>query len=145
LRTAPAIALLLLVAPAAGPVQAEPRVGSFRVVVNPGNPLTAVERQFVLDAFLKRATRWENGDALHPVDLIADSPVRRRFSQDVLGRPVSAIQSYWQQAIFSGRDVPPPELDTDEAVIQYVLKYRGAVGYVSETADTHAVKIVTVK
>jgi hypothetical protein len=138
-------ALLVLLAPATGPVRAEPRPGSFRVIVHPGNPTSGVERQFLLDAFLKHVTRWEGGEAIHPVDLNADAPARRRFSAEVLGRSVGAIQSYWQQAIFSGRDIPPPEFDSDEAVVQYVLKYRGAIGYVSETADVRAVKVLAVR
>jgi hypothetical protein len=38
-----------------------------------------------------------------------------------------------------------PELDTDEAVIRYVQSRRGAVGYVSESAVTSAVKVVAVR
>jgi ABC-type phosphate transport system substrate-binding protein len=138
------IALLLLTSPA--PLaQAQARAPSFRVIVNPSNPSSTVDRHFLLDVFLKRATRWDNGEATHPVDLSADSPARRKFSSEVLGRPVSAIQSFWQQAIFSGRDVPPPELETEEAVVQYVLKHRGGVGYVSDGTDISAVKSVVVK
>jgi len=47
---------------------------------------------------------------------------------------VEAVRRYWQQCIFSGRSVPPPELDSDEAIVRYVAKYRGAVGYVSADA-----------
>jgi ABC-type phosphate transport system substrate-binding protein len=137
--------LVLLIAHPVGPVHAEPHAASFRVIVNPGNPTSSADRQFLLDAFLKRVTRWENGDAIHTVDLNADSPVRRKFSAEVLGRSVTAVQSYWQQAIFSGRDVPPPELDSDEAVVQYVLRYPGALGYVSDAADVRAVKILGVR
>ena len=49
------------------------------------------------------------------------------------------------QAIFSGRGVPPPELDSDEAVIRFVLKYPGAIGYVSAGADIGAAKPLHVR
>jgi hypothetical protein len=51
-----------------------------------------------------------------------------------LKRTVAAVRSYWQQRIFSGRDVPPPELDSDASVIAYVERTPGAVGYVSGDA-----------
>ncbi|HEX4620059.1 MAG TPA: hypothetical protein VH208_00705 [Myxococcaceae bacterium] len=140
-----AVLCLLLAAPPPGLVHADSRTGAFRLIVNPSNPATSADRQFLLDAFLKRVTRWDNGEAIHPVDLSGESLVRRRFSAEVLGRSVGAVQSYWQQALFSGRDVPPPELDSDEAVVQYVLRYRGAIGYVSDTADVKAVKILAVR
>src|SRR5688500_11267336 len=82
---------------------------AFIVIVHPGNPNHVLERAFVSDAFLKKATRWPSGDVIRPVDLSPESAVRERFTQELLKRSVSAVKSYWQQMIFSGRDVPPPE------------------------------------
>jgi ABC-type phosphate transport system substrate-binding protein len=117
----------------------------FRVIVHPDNPSTALTREFLIDAFLKRTTRWNDGEAIRPVDQRVDSAVRRRFSDSVLQRSVAAVKSYWQQRIFSGRDLPPPELDSDDAVMSYVLKHRGAVGYVSGTAKLDRVKAVALQ
>ena len=62
----------------------------------------------------------------------------------VLRRSVAAVRSYWQQRIFSGRGVPPPELDDDAAVVRYVLKYPGAIGYVTEGTPLEGAKVVTI-
>jgi hypothetical protein len=118
---------------------------SFRVIVNAGNAANVVDRRFLTDAFLKKTTRWPSGEALRPVDLAGDSPIRRRFCEDVLGRSVAAVKSYWQQLIFSGRGVPPPEMDNDEEVIRYVARYSGAVGYVSTVGEGRGVKAVALK
>ena len=82
---------------------------------------------------------------IRPVDLEPDSPVRRRFTEEVLRRPLAAVRAYWQQRIFSGRDVPPPELDSDQQVIDYVMKYAGAIGYVSGAAALNGPKPVTIR
>jgi hypothetical protein len=103
----------------------------FRVIVNPSNGLPGVDREFAADVFLKKITRWPDGEGIKPVDLRPDNPVRRHFSENVLKRSVGAVRSYWQQRIFSGRDVPPPELETEDAVVTYVAHNVGAVGYVS--------------
>src|SRR5690349_8657096 len=92
----------------------------FRVVVNEANPVTSVTGDFLTELFLKRRVEWLNGSSARPVDLRTDSPVRREFSKSVLHRSVEAVKSYWQQMIFSGRGVPPPEVDSDEAVMAYV-------------------------
>ncbi len=97
------------------------------------------------DVFLKRTTRWNDGETAHPVDQRADSSVRRSFSDSVLRRSVSAVKRYWQQRIFSGRDLPPPELENDDAVVGYVLKHRGAIGYVSGGAKLDRTKSVSVQ
>ena len=117
----------------------------FRVIVHPDNPNTGLSRDFLIDAFLKRTTRWNDGEMIRPVDQRPDSFARRRFSDSILQRSVAAVKSYWQQRIFSGRELPPPELDSDEAVVAYVMKHRGAVGYVSGSAKLERAKPVQVQ
>ena len=51
---------------------------------------------------------------------------------------------YWQQRIFSGRDVPPPEFELDREVVEYVLKHAGAIGYVPLPANIQALAIATI-
>jgi ABC-type phosphate transport system substrate-binding protein len=118
---------------------------AFRLVVNPENPTTTVTRRFVAEVFLKKTTRCEDGSLVRPVDLGAESSVRQRFCDEVLGRSLGAVKSYWQQALFAGRDLPPPEVNTDEDVIHYVQKYPGAIGYVSGAADVGRVKLMVLK
>ena len=117
----------------------------FRVVVHPSHAQPSVERALLADAFLKKITRWSNGETVRPVDLKPDAFARKRFTEVVLKRSVGAVRSYWQQRIFSGRDVPPQELDSDEAVVAFVAKYPGAVGYVSGAAKLSGVRELAVK
>jgi hypothetical protein len=115
----------------------------FRIVVNPGVPAVALDRKFIQDVFLKKVTRWPDGTAVHPADLPPSSPVRQRFSEEILNRSVDAVRSYWQQRIFSGRDVPPPELNGDDEAIAYVLKHEGGIAYVSPGMKVSGARVVT--
>lgn len=117
----------------------------FRVIVHMSNAERASERTFVADAFLKKLTRWPNGEVIRPVDLRPDSAVRRRFTEIVLKRSLGAVRSYWQQRIFSGRDVPPAELESEENVVAFVAKYPGAVGYVSGATKLVGVHELTLR
>jgi ABC-type phosphate transport system substrate-binding protein len=132
----------LVLAGSAG-LRAEPP--AYRIIVHPSNPASALDRRTLQDAFLKKIKSWSSGEAIRPVDLEPSSPVRRRFSEEVIGRPVAAVRAYWQQSIFSGRNVPPPELDSDQDVVRYVLRNPGAVGYVSGAADLGGAKLVSVR
>ena len=113
---------------------AETRASAFVVVVNDRNTASAVSRVVVSRFFLKKAARWENGTAVLPVDLPATSPVRDAFSREVLAKSVSSIKAYWQQQIFSGRDVPPPEKSDDASVLEFVQSNASAIAYVSAGA-----------
>jgi hypothetical protein len=125
--------------------RSEEAAPDFRVVVHPDHTGGAVERAFLADAFLKKVTRWPGGETIRPADLRANSPARKRFTEVVLKRSVGAVRSYWQQRIFSGRDVPPPELDSDEAVLAFVAKHPGAVGYVSGAAKVQGVRELSIR
>lgn len=115
---------------------------AFVMVVHPSNPASSVERAFLSDAFLKKKTRWPDDEAIYPVDLRLNSATRQHFSKRIHARSVAAVRSYWQQRIFSGRGVPPPELEDDSAVVRYVLKHPGAVGYVRGDTPLKGVKVL---
>jgi hypothetical protein len=118
---------------------------AFRVIVHPTRPERGAPRSFVADAFLKKVTRWADGEVLRPVDLRPQAAARLRFTERVLKRSIGAVRSYWQQRIFSGRDVPPPEVDSDEAVVAFVSKSAGAIGYVSGTAKLQGVRELAIE
>ena len=133
-----------LLAPFEPPAHAEaPR--EFVIVVNRKNPLLSVNADFLADAFLKKATHWDSGVTIRAADQRSDAPVRRAFSATVLRRSVAAVRFYWQQRIFAGRDVPPPEFDSEAAVILYVAKHEGGVGYVSPTAPLGDVRLIALR
>ncbi len=119
---------------AAASRDAIPRGDGFLVVVNEQNAVDAMSRTTVSRFFLKKVSRWESGVVALPVDLPPDSPVRDAFSRRVLSKSVMAIKAYWQQQIFSGRDVPPPEKPNDTAVLEFVQTNPAAIAYVSSQA-----------
>jgi hypothetical protein len=130
----------------AGSARAEPAAPNrFRIIINSENPAASAPRDFLEGAFLKKVSRWEDGERIRPVDQVPDAAVRHAFSNEVLKRPTAAVRSYWLQRIFSGGNTPPPELDSDEAVIRFVAKYRGAVGYVSASAKLDHAKVIAVR
>jgi len=106
----------------------------FVVIVNEQNAIASAPRILVSRFFLKKATHWESGAVALPVDLPADSPVRHAFSRRVLARSVMSIKAYWQQQIFSGREVPPPEKETEAEVLEFVRTNATAIAYVSPVA-----------
>jgi len=138
--------LLLLAAASAAPAPAQdkPKVG-FKVIVHASNLAAHIKKEQVATLFLGQA-RWGDGVAAAPVDQSTRSPIREAFSTDVLGKPVAAVQAYWQQKLIKDREVPPPVKGTDEEVIAFVAKNRGGVGYVAaETELPATVKAVKVE
>lgn len=111
---------------------------AYVVVVNAAGP-SSLSKEDLSRIFLKKNKN------LTPVDQDKDAKVRSAFSKAILGRPLSAIISYWQQQIFSGGDSPPVEKASDAEVLAFVRNNPKAVGYVAAGTDlgtgVHAVMV----
>jgi ABC-type phosphate transport system substrate-binding protein len=119
------------------------QAGGYKVVVNPSNTLTSISKAELARIFTKKSTQFSGGSKASPVDLPVKSSARDSFSKSVLGKPAAAMDSYWQQQIFSGKDVPPPIRDED-AAISFVRSSANGIAYVSATADTAGLNVITV-
>ncbi len=125
------LALIVLVAPAGeSPAAAE---SGFRVIVHPSVGGARIPRQVLSSIFLRESARWENRLSVAPVDQSLNSPVRAAFSNDVLETPIEGISALWHRKMRSGV-IPPPVKASDQDVIAYVAKTKGAIGYVSFAA-----------
>ena len=106
--------------------------GAITVVVHE----TVTERLTVEDVrriFLLRRRFWHDGSRIFPVNQDAATPVRSLFSRRVLGGRTRDFAAYWNDLYFHGT-VPPPTAASDEAVLLYVARTDGAIGYVSTDA-----------
>ncbi len=118
----------------------------FVIVVNAANDTEVLDAKQTSHMFLKKIRQWEDGLEVAPVDLSSSSTVRNSFSIAIHGRSMASVKSYWQQMIFSGRDVPPPEKADDQEVLDFVAANPGAIGYISATTPVpvdEGVKVIT--
>lgn len=117
----------------------------FAVVVNANNPVASISKEELAKLFLKKSASWQSGQSVAAVELPMSAKAREAFARDVLGKSMSQLKAYWQQMIFSGRDVPLPEKPSDADVLAFVRANPNAIGYVSPGADLgRGVKVVTV-
>jgi ABC-type phosphate transport system substrate-binding protein len=112
--------------------------------VNNSVSVSSLSKKAASDFFLKKTTKWENGTAVMPVDQLDSSNTREGFSKAVHGKTAAAVKSYWNQQIFSGRDVPPVEKKSDAEVLSFVRSNAGAIGYVSDAASVEGVRVITI-
>jgi ABC-type phosphate transport system substrate-binding protein len=134
------LALVLLLAAASRSFGANAG-GSVIVIANPSVPLASISLKELVAIYMLRVTHWQNGEVVVPVNQEADSRVRSRFSEAVLGQPPMALANYWNQMHFQGKN-PPLIMDSDQAVAAFVRNVPGAIGYVNANAPVDGVKIV---
>lgn len=125
-------------------VAASAAAEGFKIVVNEKSDVSTLTRKEVSALLMKKTMRWSNGTNVFPVDQAPGSAVRDRISTQIHGKRTAAVKSYWQQQIFSGRAIPPVEKASDTEVVALVRANAGAIGYVSDSASTAGVKVVTI-
>ncbi|NOU19154.1 MAG: hypothetical protein HOO91_16475 [Bacteroidales bacterium] len=112
----------------------------YKVIVNQSNSTSTLSKDEVSNLFLKKNTKWTDGKTVDPVDQAAGTGIRKTFTEEIHKKTVSAIKSFWQQAIFAGVNTPPIEKASDDEVVRYVNQNAGAIGYVSSGTDISSVK-----
>ena len=115
---------------------AEPEL-ALVLVVGKDSPIRAVTLDTVRDVFLRRQRLWPDGSRAMPVNLPADSPERRVFSERVLGRLPVELIDYWNRLYFDGIR-PPLVLRSPDAVCAYVATEPAALAYVPAGAVNKA-------
>lgn len=100
------------------------------VIVSPDTTADTITAAHLRGIYLRKIFLDDEGRPFIPVNLPPDSPLRRGFSEGLLNRSTEQLQEYWNQRYFQGV-TPPFVLDSQEAVIQFVARTPGAVGYIA--------------
>jgi TonB family protein len=114
-----------------------------KVIANPSIGTDTISAAELRGVFQLQRKKLKDGSSVEPV-LQKEGAVHSAFLKTFLGRDSEEMHIYYQGVVFTGKASMPKELSSDSEVIEYVAKTRGAIGYVSATANTAAVKVLTV-
>lgn len=94
--------------------------------------------------FLETKSSLSDGSRVEPV-LGTGGATHDAFLREYIGKTDTALRSYYKSLVFTGKGSIPKSFATDSEVISYVAKTKGAVGYVSASANPSGVKRISVK
>lgn len=93
--------------------------------------------------FLLQRRTLKDGSSVEPV-LCKSGPVHQAFLKPYIDRDSQEIHIYYQGLVFTGKGTMPKELNSDAAVVAYVTRAKGAIGYVGGLTNTEGVKVLAV-
>lgn len=117
--------------------------GNLRIIANPSVKAEAISASEIKSVFLEERSSLRDGTHVEPV-LSRGGPAHAVFLRDYLGQNDDALYNYYRSLVFTGKGSMPKILPSDAAVVAYVAKTRGAIGYVSSTAPVDGVKTLVV-
>ncbi len=116
------------------------------IVVNPKNPVGDIDAARIRSAYLKEQANWPNGDLVRSVDVRANTPERKAFLEKVLKMSAAELEQYWITTRYVKGVPVPPKLASDQEVIEYVIAFEGAIGFVNaksiDSAKRSQIRIV---
>lgn len=106
-----------------------PATEPLAVVVAAQRAAETVEPETLSLIYLRKKQLWRDGRRIQPVNLPANHPARRQFSDAVLRQSRSALDDYWNEQYFHGV-LPPHVVKSMAAMQRFIAQTDGAVGYV---------------
>ena len=110
-----------------------------KVIANSSVQADSISAGDLKSVYLEEKSSLPGGGHVEPV-LAKGGPAHEVFLKQVLGRTDSDLQLYYRSLVFTGRGSIPKTLDSDQAVVAYVAKTRGAIGYVSTSTNADGVR-----
>jgi ABC-type phosphate transport system substrate-binding protein len=123
--------------------QAASFAASFTVIANSSIGVSTVSADDLKAIFLGTKTSLGDGSHVAPV-LEKSGPAHEAFLKDCVGKSDSAFLNYYRSLIFTGKGSMPKTLTSDQEVMDYVAKTKGAIGYVGAAAAATGVKTLAV-
>lgn len=112
------------------------------VIVNSANPVRSMNGDEVAALYLGRSRTFASGEFALVFDQPRDSESRRKFFKLAANMAIGQVNTYWSRLMFSGQEMPPQALPTEQAVIDIVRRNPGAIGYVSALPREPGVRVV---
>ena len=109
------------------------------LIVHPKNSTSQLSRREVIEIFMGRYQIFPNGLMALPVD--ADE-TRDVFYRALIQKPLSEVNAYWAQLVFSGGKSPPQRVNNCTDVLSIVSNNVNSIGYVYKKYLTPEVKPV---
>ena len=114
-----------------------------KVIANRSVSADSITMSELKQVYLQQTRLLGDGSHVEPV-LLRSGDANATFLRDFLDINDDALQSYYRTLVFTGRGSMPKSLGSDSEMVAYVLKTRGAIGYVNVSSDAGGVKILPI-
>lgn len=105
------------------------------IVVSDDNPTTSLSDKEALHLFLGNQRAFPGGTPARAYELAGDE-LRAGFYRALGAMSLAQVNSYWARLMFSGRNLPPQQLESTAAMVEKVSQDPRAIGWLP-TAPTH--------
>ena len=101
---------------------------SIVVVANASVSATSIAEDDLREIFLGTVHSFPDGSKVTPV-VLTGGPIHEWFLKSYLGKSAAAFHTWWLQHVFTGQGLLLKAFPSEAALVDYVARTRGAIGY----------------
>jgi len=112
------------------------------VVISSQTDVESLNESIIENIFLGRRESLPDGTRAVPVDLPEGSAERIAFYATLLDMSEAQVKAHWARLIFTGRGRPPRVVDDSKALLDWLSRNPGSVGYLDRSLVDERVRVV---
>jgi ABC-type phosphate transport system substrate-binding protein len=113
------------------------------VIVNGSAPVSELSDDDLKDYYLGKRASWPDGSKVVVV-VVKDGPSHDTLMKR-LGKSPSQFTTGWKKLVFTGKGSMPEQVENDDALVAFVAKTPGAIGFADSGKVKDGVKAIQVK
>jgi hypothetical protein len=113
------------------------------IIANPNVKVSNVSKNDIKEVFTGGSSSLE-GSHVTPI-LLKSGSVKDKFLSTYVGKSEATFMAGWRTLIFSGQATMPKSVDSEAAVVEFVAKTPGAIGYIDKATPHEGVNVLADK
>jgi ABC-type phosphate transport system substrate-binding protein len=114
------------------------------VIANSGVPVDSIDKNSLRDIFLGKKAFWDKDNKI-VVTILKKGAIHEEFLTKYVGKTSAQFQAYWNKLLYTGTGTPPVSFNTEQELVDYVSRNKGAVGYIDAQTPHKNVKVIRVQ
>lgn len=115
------------------------------IVANSSVPESSLTPMDIRNIFLGQKKTWSDNSKIGFFVLPGEYDLHKSFLRKYVNKSPTQFKNYWRQMLFSGKGREPRSFKTEKELINFVINNSGSIGYVSSSANTDSVKVISIK
>jgi ABC-type phosphate transport system substrate-binding protein len=115
--------------------------GGIMIITNKNIPENSLTKAEIKKIYSGDITQWSDHSTII-LTVHGDSDLHKNFLKEYVKKTPMQFKRTWRNLLFSGKGKMPKKVDSFEALVDYVSKNDGAIGYVTQDVVTDNVRAI---
>ena len=111
------------------------------IITNKSVTADTLKEEDVKNIFIGKMTSWSDNQKINFATLPNDDELHKAFLKKFVKRTPAQYARFWKKQIFTGKGKTPKSFQTEQDMVDFVASTKGAIGYVSTSQITDAIKV----